>query len=86
MLLNHFFRLTGIIADYGKIKKHNSDQFRFYCGLDVCRMESSLVMHACPDSRETELMYNVWKNADVSQCLIEPVESVFSSKPINKTN
>ncbi|KAJ6220758.1 hypothetical protein RDWZM_006570 [Blomia tropicalis] len=60
--------LTGIVADYGRIKRNNSFRFKFFCGLDLCTMETSLVMHACSDSRNSETMYRVWKQSDTGTC------------------
>lgn len=60
--------LTGIVADYGRIKRNNSFRFKFFCGLDLCTMEQSLVMHACSDARNSETMYRVWKQSDTGDC------------------
>ena len=60
--------LTGIVADYGRIKRNNSFRFKFFCGLDLCTMEQSLVMHACSDARNSETMYRVWKQSDTNSC------------------
>lgn len=60
--------LTGIVADYGKIKRNNSFRFKFFCGTDVCTMETSLAMHACPSAKNSEYMYRFWKNADRLSC------------------
>lgn len=55
--------LTGILVDYGRIRRYNNHRFRYYCGLDECTIASSLVMHACPQSRDTQVMYNVWRQS-----------------------
>lgn len=61
--------LTGIIADYGRLKRNNSFRFKFFCGIDVCTMETSLVVHACSDdASESENMYRHWKRSDRSVC------------------
>lgn len=60
--------LTGVIADYGKIKRNNSFRFKFFCGLDICTIETSLVMHACPASSKTETMYRYWKQSNRAVC------------------
>ena len=60
--------LTGIVADYGKIRRNNSFRFKFFCGTDVCTMETSLAMHACPSAKNSEYMYRFWKNADRLSC------------------
>lgn len=58
--------LTGIMVDYGKVRRYNNHRFRYYCGLDECTIASSLVMHACPQSRDTQVMYNVWRQSTSS--------------------
>ncbi|UXI18676.1 Fat-like cadherin-related tumor suppressor-like protein [Sarcoptes scabiei] len=60
--------LTGIVADYGRIRRNNSFRFKFFCGTDVCTMETSLAMHACPSAKNSEYMYRFWKNADRLSC------------------
>lgn len=61
--------LTGVIADYGGIKRNNSFRFKFFCGLDACTMEMSLVVHACSDNaRNTEIMYRRWRQSNRAQC------------------
>lgn len=55
--------LTGVMVDYGKVRRYNNHRFRYYCGLDECTMAGSLVMHACPQSRDTQVMYNVWRQS-----------------------
>lgn len=60
--------LTGIVAEYGKIKRNNSFRFKFFCGIDVCTIETSLALHACPNSKNSETMYRFWKSSDRAKC------------------
>lgn len=62
--------LTGVIADYGHLKRNNSFRFKYFCGIDVCTMETSLVVHACSDNADnTEIMYRTWRQSkNRAQC------------------
>ena len=85
--------MTGIIADYGRIKRYNNARFRYYCGLDICHMDTSLVMHACADSRQTKEMYSIWKGSDTTFCYNNPFlfdnnnfDDIFSSNTNKNTS
>lgn len=59
--------LTGVMADFARIKRHNSGLFRFYCGIDACVAETCLAM-TCSNTDNSERLYRTWKQSNIDRC------------------